>query len=180
MSGSSGSQEPDADARVVQQRGLWFEEFEVGTVYKHAPGRTVSAAENSIFTTLTMNTQSLHLDEAWCSGHEFGTRVVNSLLTMSIVVGLSVSQLTLGTIVANLEFRSAKFLRPVYPDDTLYAESRVVDKRLSTTRPGSGIVEVEHVGRNQREQVVVSVVRASLVRCQPTQSDLGTDRAVGN
>lgn len=99
MSGQAG--------KSVVQRGLWFEEFEIGTTYLHRPGRTVTEADNVLFTTLTMNTQSLHLDAAWAAEQPGfrGERLVNSMFTLSTLVGLSVAQLTLGTIVANLGFR---------------------------------------------------------------------------
>ena len=87
---------------VVRQRGLWFEELRTGVVYRHSPGRTLGEADNTLFSTLTMNPQSLHLDAAFSESTEFGERLVNSLLTMSVLVGLSVGHLTQGTIVANL------------------------------------------------------------------------------
>jgi len=111
----------EQERRVVEQRGLWFEEFELDTIYRHAPGRTVSEADNILFSTLTMNPQALHLDEAWASGQPFGARLVNSLFTLSTLVGLSVPQLTQGTIVANLGFRDVSFPKPVFHGDTLYA-----------------------------------------------------------
>src|SRR6202041_2693915 len=93
---------PDQAGKSVVQRGLWFEEFEIGTTYLHRPGRTATEADNVLFTTLTMNTQSLHLDAAWAAEQPGfrGERLVNSMFTLSTLVGLSVAQLTLGTIVA--------------------------------------------------------------------------------
>ena len=152
----------------VEQRGLWFEEFEVGTVYAHRPGRTVTEADNVLFTTLTMNTQPLHLD-----AHESGLtppfheRLVNSMFTLSTLVGLSVTQLTLGTIVANLGFSEISFPAPVKHGDTLYAETLVLDKRPSASRPGEGVVSLEHVARNQDGVVVARAVRKTLVRMAP-------------
>ena len=151
----------------VTQRGLWFEEFEVGTVYEHRPGRTVTEADNVAFTTMTMNTQALHLDAAYSSGTEFGERLVNSMFTLSTLVGLSVAQLTQGTIVANLGFSEIKFPAPVRHGDTLYAETLVTDKRASKSRPGQGIVTLEHTARNQRGDVVAVAVRQTLVQCRP-------------
>ncbi|MGW5565822.1 MaoC family dehydratase [Streptomyces tendae] len=155
--------------RKIEQRGLWFEEFEPGSTYLHAPGRTISEADNVLFTTLTMNTQPLHLDEHWSARQEFGGRLVNSLLTLSTVVGLSVSQLTLNTIVANLGFGEVRFPRPVRAGDTLYAETLVVDKRLSASRPGQGVVSLRHVGRNQEGETVAVVDRSTLVLCAPRE-----------
>jgi acyl dehydratase len=152
---------------VVQQRGLWFEELRTGVVYKHAPGRTISEADNTLFSTMTMNPQSLHLDAAFSASTEFGERLVNSLLTMSVLVGLSVGHLTQGTIVANLGFRDARFPAPVRQGDTIYGETVVTDKRLSASRPGQGIVTFEHTARNQYGEVVAVVTRTTLMLCQP-------------
>jgi len=160
----------DAEGPIVEQRGLWFEEFEVGTTYRHRPGRTVTEADNVLFTTLTMNTQPLHLDEAWSAAQSFGGRLVNSMFTLSTLVGLSVSQLTLGTLVANLGFSEVAFPHPVRVGDTLYAETLVTDVRLSTSRPGEGIVHLEHVARNQDGVVVARCSRATLVKCRSAES----------
>jgi acyl dehydratase len=158
------------ERRVIEQRGLWFEEFELDTVYRHAPGRTVSEADNILFSTLSMNPQALHLDEAWSSGQPFGARLVNSLFTLSTMVGLSVPQLTQGTIVANLGFREVSFPHPVFHGDTLYAETVVLEKRTSKSRPGEGIVTLEHTARNQHGEVVAIATRTTLVHMRPKDS----------
>ncbi|PZU32346.1 MAG: dehydratase [Microbacterium sp.] len=163
----SDEQEP----RKITQRGLYFEEFEEGAVYAHAPGRTVTEADNVLFTTLTMNTQSLHLDAAWSAETEFGERLVNSMFTLSTMVGLSVAQLTQGTIVANLGFESVRFPAPVRVGDTLYAETLIAGKRPSSSRPGQGIVEFAHTMRNQRGEVVAAATRKTLMRCLPTSGE---------
>ena len=152
----------------IEQRGLYFEEFEEDAVNLHRPGRTVTEADNVLFTTLTMNTQALHLDAAWSAGTEFGERLVNSMFTLSTLVGLSVAQLTMGTIVANLGFSEVSFPAPVRVGDTLYAETRIVSKRLSSSRPGQGIVEFAHTMRNQDGTVVALATRSTLMRCLPT------------
>src|ERR1700734_2704618 len=154
---------------VVQQRGLWFEELQTGVLYKHAPGRTLSEADNTLFSTMTMNPQSLHLDAAFSAHTEFGERLVNSLLTMSVLVGLSVGHLTQGTIVANLSFRDARFPAPVRIGDTIYGEAIVTEKGLSASRPGQGGVTFEHTARNQHGEVVAVVTRTTLMRCRPNQ-----------
>ena len=115
--------------RDVVQRGLWFEEFEEGVRYLHRPGRTVTEADNVLFTTLTMNPQPLHLDAAWSAEQPFGQRLVNSMFTLSTLVGQSVGQLTQGTLVANLGFGAVAFPHPVFVGDTLYGESVVESKR---------------------------------------------------
>ncbi len=158
------------DGKRIVQRGLWFEEFEVGATYVHAPGRTVTEADNVLFTTMTMNTQSLHLDAAWSAGQPFGERLVNSMFTLSTMVGASVAQLTQGTIVANLGFGAVAFPHPVMHGDTLYFETLVESKRLSSSRPGQGIVVLQHTARNQDGVVVATAERSALVWCEGAQS----------
>ncbi|MET0481139.1 MAG: MaoC family dehydratase [Mycetocola sp.] len=156
----------EAERRDVEQRGLYFEEFEPDVRYLHRPGRTVTEADNVIFTTLTMNTQALHLDAAWSAEQPFGQRLVNSMFTLATVVGASVAQLTQGTIVANLGFEEVRFPAPVFHGDTLYSETVMLGSRLSASRPGQGIVTLEHTGRNQHGDVVVTAVRNTLVWCR--------------
>ena len=158
--------EPPAET-VVVQRGLWFEELEPGVLYKHSPGRTITEADNTLFSTMTMNPQALHLDAAFSARTEFGERLVNSLLTMAVLVGQSVAHLTQGTIVANLGFREVEFPAPVRHGDTIYGETTVLEKRLSASRPGQGIVTFRHVARNQHGDVVAVVVRSTLMFCRP-------------
>lgn len=153
--------------KQIEQRGLYYEEFDLDAKYLHRPGRTVTEADNVLFTTLTMNTQALHLDAAWAETQEFGQRLVNSMFTLSTVVGMSVAQLTQGTIVANLGFSEVAFPHPVYHGDTLYAETTVVEKRLSASRPGQGIVTLSHLGRNQHGATVVRAIRTTLVKVAP-------------
>ena len=150
--------------------GRWFEEFSVGQVFEHTIRRTVTEADNVLFTTLTMNTQSLHLDAAWAAEQPGfrGERLVNSMFTLSTLVGLSVTQLTLGTIVANLGFSEVTFPKPVFHGDTLYAETVCTGKRESKSRPGEGIVTLEHTGRNQQGDVVARAVRTTLVQKRPS------------
>ncbi|NMM90569.1 dehydratase [Rhodococcus sp. SRB_17] len=154
-------------AQRIIQRGLWFEEFELGAIYEHRPGRTVTEADNVLFTTLTMNTQALHLDAAYSEGTQFGVRLVNSMFTLSTIVGLSVAQLTQGTIVANLGFSDISFPKPLFHGDTLYAETLIADKRESKSRPGEGIVTLVHTGRNQHGDVVALATRKTLVQLRP-------------
>ena len=154
--------------RRIEQRGLYFEEFEEGTVYMHRPGRTVTEADNVLFTTLTMNTQALHLDAAFAGAQEpFGARLINSMWTLSTMVGASVAQLTQGTLVAQLGFGDVAFPHPLFAGDTLYTESVITEKRLSASRPGQGIVTIAHTGRNQSGTVVSTATRSVLVRCLP-------------
>lgn len=152
--------------RDVEQRGLYYEELDTGARYLHRPGRTLTEADNVLFTTLTMNTQALHLDAAWAAGQPFGQRLVNSMMTLAVLVGASVTQLTQGTIVANLGFTEVRFPHPVFHGDTLYAETVVADKRLSESRPGQGVVTLAHTGRNQEDVVVATATRSVLWWCK--------------
>ena len=152
----------------IVQRGLYFEEFEVGARYLHRPGRTATEADNVLFTTLTMNTQALHLDAAFADGQQpFGQRLMNSMWTLSTMVGASVAQLTQGTLVAQLGLGDISFPHPLFHGDTLYTESVIVDKRLSASRPGQGICTIEHTGRNQDGVVGAKATRTALMRCLP-------------
>lgn len=163
----------------ITQRGLWFEEFEVGAVYEHRPGRTLTEADNVLFTTLTMNTQALHLDAHWSAqqpGFD-GQRLINSMLTLSTIVGLSVAQLTQGTLVANLGFTETAFPAPMFAGDTLYAETECTGKRVSKSRPGEGVVNLTHVGRNQHGEIVARTSRATLVRLNPEAPERSADGA---
>ncbi|HEV2633625.1 MAG TPA: MaoC family dehydratase [Actinocrinis sp.] len=153
--------------QIVQQRGLWFEELDPEVTYRHSPGRTISEADNTLFSTMTMNPQALHLDAEFGARSEFGERLVNSLLTMSVLVGLSVGQLTQGTMVANLGFGEVAFPAPVRIGDTVFGETTVAAKRLSASRPGQGVVTFRHVARNQHGEVVATVVRTTLMACRP-------------
>lgn len=121
-----------------------------------------------LFTTLTMNTQALHLDAAFADGQEpFGQRLMNSMWTLSTMVGASVTQLTQGTLVAQLGLGDISFPHPLFHGDTLYTESVIVDKRLSASRPGQGICTIEHTGRNQDGVIVAKATRTALMRCLP-------------
>ncbi|MFB7250830.1 MaoC family dehydratase [Microbacterium sp. NPDC056234] len=152
---------------VIVQRGLYYEEFDLDATYLHRPGRTATEADNVLFTTLTMNTQALHLDAAYAATQEFGRPLMNSMWTLSTMVGSSVAQLTQGTLVAQLGLGDIRFPRPLFAGDTLYTESVVTDKRLSSSRPGQGICTIAHTGRNQEDEVVATATRTVLVQCRP-------------
>ncbi|MHA7987004.1 MaoC family dehydratase [Rathayibacter sp. CAU 1779] len=172
----------ETPTRTVVQRGLYYDELEVGTLYLHRPGRTVTEADNVLFTTLTMNTQALHLDAAWAATQPFGQRLVNSMFTLATVVGASVGQLTQGTIVANLGFENVAFPHPLFHGDTLYSETLVAAKRPSASRQGQGIVTFDHTGRNQDGTVVATARRSVLMWLSDTHAggrgdQRGEDRA---
>ncbi|WP_314425278.1 MaoC family dehydratase [uncultured Microbacterium sp.] len=152
----------------IVQRGLYFEEFDADARYLHRPGRTATEADNVLFTTLTMNTQALHLDEAFATSQDpFHARLMNSMWTLSTMVGASVAQLTQGTLVAQLGLTDIAFPHPLFAGDTLYTESAIVEKRLSASRDGQGIVQIAHTGRNQDGTVVATATRTVLVHCRP-------------
>lgn len=158
----------------IVQRGLYFEEFEVGARYLHRPGRTATEADNVLFTTLTMNTQALHLDAVFAEDQEFGQRLMNSMWTLSTMVGASVAQLTQGTLVAQLGLADIAFPHPLFAGDTLYTESVITEKRLSSSRPGEGICTIAHTGRNQDDVVVARATRVALMHCAPSIPDPST------
>jgi acyl dehydratase len=151
------------EQRVIVQRGLYYDELQTGVLYAHRPGRTLTEADNVLFTTMTMNTQALHLDAAWSAGQPFGQRLVNSMLTLATVVGQSVTQLTQGTIVAQLGLTDVSFPKPLFHGDTLYTETEITEKRPSKSRPGQGLVTMKHTGRNQDGEVVALATRTVLM-----------------
>ena len=158
-----------SEEKVVVQRGLWFEEFELGVRYVHSPGRTITEADNVLFTTLTMNTQALHLDAAFADAQPpFHQRLVNSMFTLSTLVGLSVTQLTQGTIVGNLGFSEIAFPKPLFHGDTLYGETEILSTRLSQSRPDAGVLTVRTDGFNQDKQQVCTFTRAVLLPRRPS------------
>ncbi|MEQ8367223.1 MAG: MaoC family dehydratase [Roseicyclus sp.] len=147
--------------------GRYYEAFEVGEVIRHAIRRTVTESDNVLFTTMTMNPAAIHLDADYCAGTEFGKPLVNSVFTLGLVVGLSVGDTTLGTTVGNLGFEETKFPKPVFHGDTIHAETEILDKRLSNSRPGQGIVTFLHRGLNQRDEVVCQCKRLALMLKEP-------------
>jgi acyl dehydratase len=164
--------ESDSTAGIVQ-RGLYYDELEVGARYLHRPGRTATEADNVLFSSLTMNTQALHLDAAFSETQPFGQRLMNSMWTLATMVGASVTQLTQGTLVAQLGLGDITFPAPLFHGDTLYTETEVTAKRLSASRPGQGIVTLRHTARNQRGEVVALATRTALMWCSP-ESPEGT------
>jgi len=147
--------------------GKFFEAFEVGEVFLHELRRTVTETDNLLLTTLTHNPQPLHLDAEYAKASEFGRIVVNGLFTFSLMVGLSVGDTTLGTLVANLGYDEVKMPKPVFVGDTLRAETVVAEKRDSASRPKAGLVTFEHRMRNQRDEIVCTCKRTALVQRRP-------------
>lgn len=149
--------------------GKYFEELEVGAVLKHGLGRTVTEMDNVLFSTLTMNPQPLHLNEDFARKTQFGQRIVNGILTLGIAVGLTVADLTEGTLVANLSYESVKHPHPVFHGDTIYVETEVISKRESKSKPDRGIVSFRHIARNQDGTIVVDFERTALMLKRPNE-----------
>ncbi len=144
--------------------GLYFEEFTVGMLFKHAIRRTVTEMDNVLFTALTHNPAALHLDEEYCRTQtEFGQRIVNSAFTLGLMVGISVGDTTLGTTVANLGWDAVRFPRPLFHGDTVHVESEVSEIRESKSRPDNGIIVFEHRAFNQRDELIASCKRSALM-----------------
>ena len=148
--------------RYRESYGRVYEEFIEGDIYEHRPGRTMLDADNTWFTLLTMNQHPLHFDHQYAAKSEFGKPLVNSLFTMSVVAGMTVSDIS-QKCIANLGFSDVKFSAPVFEGDTLYAESEVISKRTSKSRPHQGIVEVKTRAFNQNKVKVMSFTRQVLV-----------------
>ncbi len=148
--------------RYRESFGRYYEDFTVGDTYEHRPGRTITATDNTWFTLLTMNTHPLHFDEEYARATEFGRTIVCSPLTVALMVGMSVSDVSQKAI-ANLGWREIRLTHPLYAGDTLYAESTVLGKRDSKSRPEAGLVTVATTGRNQDGTVVCTFERTILV-----------------
>ena len=147
--------------------GKYFEEFEIGQVFEHDVRRTVTEMDNTLFSTLTMNPAAIHIDYEYAKGTEFGKPLVNSIFTLGLVVGLSVGETTLGTTVGNLGWEDVKFPKPVFIGDTIRAQSEVLAKRDSKSRPTQGIVTLLHRGINQRDEIVCECRRLALMMRKP-------------
>jgi len=142
--------------------GKFYEEFEVGQRIQHGTGRTVTEMDNVLFCALTMNPQPLHINEEFAASTQFGQRIVNGLYTMGLVVGLTVAELSEGTIVANLSYEKVAHPNPVFHGDTIRVETEVLEKRESRSNPARGLVRFRHIGRKQDGSVVVEVERTTL------------------
>lgn len=147
--------------------GLFFEEFTVGRRFTHEVRRTVTDMDNTLFSSLTFNPAPIHIDHAYAATTEFGRPLMNSLFTLGLVIGLSVQDTTFGTTVANLGMTDTTFPKPVFAGDTIRAETVVLELRPSRSRLGQGIVTFEHLGLNQRDEVVCRIVRHALMLPKP-------------
>lgn len=146
--------------------GRYFEEFTIGAVYKHWPGRTITEHDDTWFSLMTMNQHPLHIDAHYAAGTQHGQRLVNGTLVFSIAVGMSVADVS-GKCIANLEYEHIKHLAPTFHGDTIYAETEVLDKIESQSKPDRGVVYVETRARNQRGEIVLVLRRRVLVPKTP-------------
>ena len=153
----------------MTMRGLYFEEFEVGRVYRHPFTRTVTEMDNILFTSLTMNLQPLHLDEEFSKKTIHGQRVFNSLFTVALIGAFHVPELTMGTTLGNLGYDEIKFPHAVFHGDTLRGETTILDKRASKSRTDSGIVWFEHRGYNQHDTLIMTCKRVGLMMTKPAE-----------
>ncbi|MEL0243446.1 MAG: MaoC family dehydratase [Gammaproteobacteria bacterium] len=158
--------------RYRETFGRYFEDFEIGHIYEHRPGRTITQSDNTWFTLLTMNTHPLHFDEEYGKATEFGKTLVNSTFTVAVMVGMSVSDVSQKAI-ANLGWTDIVLPHPLFVGDTLYAESEVLEKRLSESRENCGIVTVKTTGTNQDGVIVASYKRSALI---PTTGNAVDDK----
>ena len=147
--------------------GLYFEEFSVGQIFDHPIRRTVTETDNVLVTTLTHNPAALHLDAEYMKNTEFGKPIINSCLTLGLMVGISVNDTTHGTTVANLGWDEVRFPQPVFPGDTLRIETEVLEVRASKSRPDNGIVIFAHRAFNQNDALVAHCKRSALMLKQP-------------
>ena len=147
--------------------GLYFEEFEPGAVIDHPTRRTVTEMDNVLFSSLTLNPQPLHLDEEFARTTEFGQRIVNSIFTLGLMIGMTVGDTTLGTTIANLGMSKVEFPNPVFHGDTIRTRTVVRSLRASRSRPGAGVVEFEHQALNQRGELVATCLRAAFMTRRP-------------
>lgn len=142
--------------------GKFFEDLEEGMTISHSLGRTITETDNVLFNSLTMNTQPLHLNADFARKTQFEQPIVNGILTLGIVIGITVGELTEGTIVANLGYEKVDHPKPVFHGDTIYVETEILEKRESKSNPDRGIVKMRHWGKNQQGEVVCEVERTAL------------------
>lgn len=156
------SYEKITENRFRETNGLFYEEFEIGTIWEHRPGRTVTETDNMWGTMITMNQHPIHCDKYYAEKTEFGQILVNSVITFGIVTGMTVGSMS-AQCIANLGWDKVRLLNPVYVGDTLYSESEIISKRFCKSRKNQGIVVIRTNGYNQRQQKVITLKRTFLV-----------------
>ncbi|MBD3731331.1 MAG: MaoC family dehydratase [Sphingopyxis sp.] len=147
--------------------GLYFEQFSVGQVFDHEIRRTVTDMDNILFSSLTYNPAAIHIDHAYAATTEFGRPLMNSIFTLGLVIGVTVQDTTLGTTIANLGMSETTFPKPVFAGDTIRARTTVIELRDSKSRPTQGIVTFEHLGLNQKDEIVCRTLRGALMMRSP-------------
>jgi len=148
--------------------GLYFEDFEVGKLYEHRYTRTVTQMDNMLFSNMTLNPQPLHIDRHFCETEtEWGQPLMNSLFTLGLMIGIQVSDMTVGTTIANLGMTDVKFPNPLFEGDTVHCMTRVVSKRASKSRPGAGIVQFHHQCFKQDDTLVAECLRNAFINMRP-------------
>jgi acyl dehydratase len=149
-------------------RGLYFGEFKVGMVFDHSLRRTITEADNVLFTTMTHNPSALHLDAEYMKKSQYGRTLVNSCLTLSMMVGISIGDTTLGTTIANIGWDNVRFPKPLFPGDTIHVQTEVVALRESRSKPDRGIVTFVHRCFNQRDEEVATCQRLAMMLKKPS------------
>lgn len=149
--------------------GLYLQEFEPGHVFQHPLRRTVTEADNILFSTMTLNPQPLHIDFDFCSKTEWGQPLVNSLFTLGLMIGIAVNDTTVGTTVANLGMTDTKFPHPLFHGDTVHVETEVKSVRESKSKNDRGIVEFEHRAYNQNDDLVAICTRQAMMMKRPAE-----------
>ena len=148
--------------------GLYFEDFEVGKTYEHRYARTVTQMDNMLFSNMTLNPQPLHIDREFCEKEtEWGQPLMNSLFTLGLMIGIQVSDMTVGTTIANLGMTDVKFPNLLFEGDTIHCTTQVVSKRESKSRPAAGIVEFHHKAFKQDGTLVAECHRQAFMRMRP-------------
>ena len=157
------------DTAVRHKRGgIYFDDFVVGHLYEHPLTRTVTQMDNMLFSNMTLNPQPLHIDRHFCEQEtEWGQPLMNSLFTLGLMIGISVSDLTVGTTIANLGMKEVKFPHPLFEGDTVHCTTEIVGKRESKSRPGAGIVELIHRCYNQNDKLVAECRRSAFILMRP-------------
>lgn len=147
--------------------GKYYDELQVGLRFRHELGRTLTEFDNVLFSSLTLNNQPLHINADFAAKTEFGKPIINGIFTMGLTVGITVGDLTSGTIIANLGYENVKHPKPMFAGDTLYVETEIMARRESKSRPDAGIVTMKHTGRNQHGDITIEVTRSALFLKKP-------------
>ncbi len=148
--------------------GMYFEDFDVGEVVEHRYRRTVTQMDNMLFSNMTLNPQPLHIDRHFCEQEtQWGQPLINSLFTLGLMIGMSVSDLSVGTVIANLGMTEVKFPHPLFENDTVHATTEIIGKRTSKSRPDAGIIEFHHRAYNQDGQLVAECRRQAFMLLRP-------------